>query len=366
MPTDPITYGDHVIMQVRAAKYPEDLFPPMATTADELNNVFRYLAKILHPDKRPGHPDANADFQHLTTLAAEAKDLADKGLWPRLSPASMGPRKLQFQTPTGLWVVNEAVGDDDLSWYYRGREGKKEVLVEVVKSHRDNDLAQRAFDTATALRTTAGDPGRRKIYSKYIMPPVDSGKVVLHEDGSHRHVSVWKDRPQFRPLADIHQIHGGLEMCHVAWIMNRVLEILGWAHLNGIVHGAPLIQHIVVDTEAHGAKLRQWGFSGKDGTRFPAYPTETKDFSAETLKTAILRPKHDVRLVAAWGQKLMLDKLGKPVDRLNSELQVWFKDAHDGRWATAWDAYGVFRDLLARRYGPPRFMKFPDPPTKSA
>ena len=50
----------------------------------------------------------------------------------------------------------------------------------------------------------------------------------------------------------------GLDGRHVAWIWRRVLNIIGFAHSNGIIHGAVLPMHILIEPNTHKLLLVDW------------------------------------------------------------------------------------------------------------
>jgi serine/threonine-protein kinase len=54
---------------------------------------------------------------------------------------------------------------------------------------------------------------------------------------------------------------GGLEGEHVAWISERILNILKYLHFNGVVHGDVKPQNIIVQPETHGVVLVDYGLS---------------------------------------------------------------------------------------------------------
>ncbi len=51
---------------------------------------------------------------------------------------------------------------------------------------------------------------------------------------------------------------GGLDSRNVAWIWRRLLSILGFVHAHGIVHGAVLPMHVMIEPREHKLVLIDW------------------------------------------------------------------------------------------------------------
>jgi serine/threonine protein kinase len=59
--------------------------------------------------------------------------------------------------------------------------------------------------------------------------------------------------------AEVRRQHGdALDPRHGAWIFRRILELLGWVHASGFVHGAIAPEHVVINARDHGAMLVGW------------------------------------------------------------------------------------------------------------
>lgn len=62
-------------------------------------------------------------------------------------------------------------------------------------------------------------------------------------------------------LGEIVKKHGALDPEHVAWITERILNILEYIHYNGIVHGDLKPQNIMVQGESHLVSVVDFGLS---------------------------------------------------------------------------------------------------------
>ncbi len=81
--------------------------------------------------------------------------------------------------------------------------------------------------------------------------------VKLH-DGSLALVMSYIPGPT---LAQLVEKHSALDAEHVAWISERVLNILRYLHFHGVVHGDVKPQNIIVQPESHSVVLVDYGLS---------------------------------------------------------------------------------------------------------
>jgi hypothetical protein len=70
------------------------------------------------------------------------------------------------------------------------------------------------------------------------------------------------DRGTWGPLSAVHENYRtGLDPRHVVWIWRRVLEVLDYAHGQGIAHGALCLDHLIVQPRDHGVVLTGWSIA---------------------------------------------------------------------------------------------------------
>ncbi|WBB55926.1 serine/threonine protein kinase [Verrucosispora sp. WMMD573] len=143
-------------------------------------------------------------------------------------------------------------------------------LLKLPRDAADNDLMVRE---QRALRTLAerGDPR----WLPYVPRLVDS---FTHRDagtGADRRITVLGTAPNLHSLVEVRRAYpDGLDARDVAWMWRRLLVALGLAHRAGLVHGAVLPSHVLIDPDAHGLVLVDWCFSTEPGGTVPAMVPE--------------------------------------------------------------------------------------------
>jgi eukaryotic-like serine/threonine-protein kinase len=86
----------------------------------------------------------------------------------------------------------------------------------------------------------------------------------------------------------------GIDAEHVAWITDRILNILKYLHYNGVVHGDVKPQNIIIQPESHTVVLVDYGLSAVR----PSRSTKTKGYtplfaSPEQIEGKTLLPETD-------------------------------------------------------------------------
>jgi serine/threonine-protein kinase len=86
----------------------------------------------------------------------------------------------------------------------------------------------------------------------------------------------------------------GVEPEHVAWITERILNILKYLHLHGVVHGDVKPQNIIIQPEEHTVVLVDYGLSAVKPKRTDGAKGYTPLFAApEQQKGGVLLPEAD-------------------------------------------------------------------------
>lgn len=250
----------------------------------------------------------------------------------------------------GYELLNRC-GDGDLSEIYFAIGSGGDCLVKVARERSRERLLLHEQRVLLSLR----DGREASPYRVYLPRPLgtfrQAGRLSL----------ALERRRQFISIADVRErIPQGLDGRHVAWIFNRMLEVLGHVHRRGWVNGAVLPPHLLVDVEQHSLQLIGWPHARPLGSplRYAAsrfwnwYPPECHQRRPATAATDIYLATRtavwlagECRLPTAMAglfrSCLSLDPTHRPQD--------------------AWALHEQFRELLEATYGPPRFCRLSIP-----
>ncbi|MET7395894.1 lipopolysaccharide kinase InaA family protein [Dactylosporangium sp. NPDC005572] len=287
---------------------------------------YRRLARLTHPDT--AGPGGARAFARLAEL------------WHRRGT---------IHSPHGRYSTNHRDFEGDLANLYRVPEGH----LKLVRDPSCNDLMARE---AKALRRLAehGDPR----YLPYVPRLVDSFR---HKDaGVVRRANVigTSAAGPLHSLADVATKRpDGLDPRDAAWMWRRLLVALGTAHRAGVVHGAVLPEHVLIQAEDHGVILVDWCYSAAEpGERIAAIvPRHRDSYPPEVLAKETPGPFTDLAMAARLMAGLMGDRAPQPLRRFADGCRL---AAPRQRPDDAWRLLAELDELLHRLYGPRKFRPF--------
>jgi hypothetical protein len=292
---------------------------------DDPAGTYRRLARLTHPDT--AGPQGAAAFARLTDL------------WRNRGT---------IRSSRGVYSTAVLAFEGDLANLYTVPEGH----LKLVRDPACNDLMARE---ATALRRIAeqGDPR----YLPYVPRLVDSFR---HQDGPvRRRGNVLATTAKgLHSLAEVAERRpDGLDPRDAAWMWRRLLVALGLAHRAGVVHGAVLPEHVLIEPGDHGVVLVDWCYSTTEpGDRVPAIVPHRRDhYPAEVLDRETPGPYTDLAMAARLMTDLMGGRAPQALRRFADGCRL---SSPRQRPDDAWKLLGELDDLLHRLYGPRKFRPF--------
>ncbi|WP_433128163.1 serine/threonine protein kinase [Micromonospora sp. CA-240977] len=310
---------------VTAARTDADLFG-----TDQPARRYRALVAALHPDRLPADPAVRAEaldaFIHVTTR------------WRARQVTVLGDYRLGAPAHSGDLADLYDVGDDR--------------LLKLPRRPTDNDLMARE---AHALRTIAerGDPR----YLPYVPRLVDEFPHRDASTGSERRINVLATAPGLHDLDEVrHAYPDGLDGRDVAWMWRRLLVVLGLAHRAGMVHGAVLPRHVLIEPDGHGVVLVDWCFSAPVGGTVPALVPGQEDWYPEEVPgRRQCGPGTDIALASRCMSWLMGSRAPR---ELHAFARGCRQRSLDARPDDAWRLLRELDKVLDRLYGPRTFRPF--------
>jgi hypothetical protein len=322
---------DDAARLVTAARDPADLFgdPTDPAGAARAARAYRRLARAVHPDAVDAarRETATRVFAHLS------------GLW----------RRRQTGDAMGRHRLGPLAYRGDIANLYRCGDG----YLKVPRRPADNDLLERE---ARALRTIAGDGDPR--FLPYVPRLVDSFRHHDPATGAERQVNVVAAAPGLRSLVEVRQAYpDGLDPRDGAWMWRRLLVALGLAHRAGVIHGAVLPEHVLVQPDEHGLVLVDWCHSAiGPAERIPALVTARREwYPAEVIAKAAPGPGTDIAMATRCMTYLMGPRIP---DALRAFAAGCMAAALRQRPDDAWRLLAELDEALRRLYGARTFRPF--------
>lgn len=237
-------------------------------------------------------------------------------------------------------------------------------LLKIAKSTIDNDLVENETRVLTYLT------GRLKANSTFAsyFPRL---LQVLNHDGHVALVTSYADG--FVSLADILRAYPkGIDFRDMVWMYKRLLVGLGFAHEQGVLHGAVLPPHVLVHPTDHGAVIVDWSYAltdpgPKDRIKAMSLPYESFYALEIPRKETSLKPSTDIYMAATCAVALLGGdvKTGIMPDSVPKEIRDFFTPSLDEsakhRPQSAWDLHEQFDALLQKVVGKPTYRPFKMP-----
>ncbi|MGC4807987.1 serine/threonine protein kinase [Micromonospora sp. DT233] len=322
---------DEALRLVAAARTDADLFG-----SDAPAHRYRELVAALHPDRlgaldeavRAAATDA---FVRVTTRWRAGRADADGGF------------------PLGAYRLGALAHAGDLADLY---DVGADRLLKLPRDPADNDLMAREEH---ALRTIAdrGDPR----YLPYVPRLVDAFRHREAGTGAERRIVVLATAPGLHDLHEVRRAYpDGVDARDAAWMWRRLLVALGLAHRAGVVHGAVLPRHVLIEPDGHGVVLVDWCFSVVgDGTIPALVPGQEQWYPAEVAAKRPCGPGTDLAMAAGCMRWLMGDRAPRELRAFADGCRL---PALSSRPDDAWRLLAELDEVLERLYGPRTFRPF--------
>lgn len=250
------TEFEEAVERIKRASGYLDIF----TSEDEINSVFRSLAKVVHPDvwlpNTPEMSQAEIAFKLLSTYKDQADQLVAQGRFGK--PLVMAT----ITTKRATHRIREKVGTDEMAVFYRATSvtanAGNDSMVKVARSVKDNDLFATEARALKKLHEVTDADGNPEQLTRHYPPLLDT---FVHSEGRRR-ANVTPYYSGLHTLEYIRNVFpGGVDPRHGVWIFRRLLMALAFAHDQGLVHGAVVPSHVLIGPQDHAVILIDWCYS---------------------------------------------------------------------------------------------------------
>lgn len=346
-----------LLEQLQQISQPSQLFGTLdGDQRSALRRKYHQLVAQAHPDLHPHEQIAAQEaLRQINEWYQQAQAQLSQGVYGKSIT-------LDLNTPFGHFVSYNEPWQGDLCALYPLVDNGQKLLLKVVRKGQNNDLMEAEAAALQRIeRGLHGDPLRGHFPSLY-----ESFLWKSEQGALHRVNLLGQIEGCFTLSSVIKAFPKGLDLADAAWIFNRVLAALAKTHQLGLVHGAVLPCHILIDPRDHNGILIDWCYSVPIGERIRSIsPSHKADYPPEVLQKLPAQPATDLYMAARCmlhllGAKHELDELSPAVPKaMQALLRVCLIPAPHRRYGNAWQLFDDFRTLLEKLYGPARFRPFP-------
>jgi hypothetical protein len=227
------------------------------------------------------------------------------------------------------------------------------VVVKVLRARSDADLLEREWRAVHALHESAAQGA--SFFTTLLPQPVGRS----HD----RPAVVYRWRSGFvHTLDDVARAFpNGVDPRAAVWMWRRALELLGWVHASGWVHGSVLPRHLLVHARDHGVVLCGWSCAVRIASNedIPAIVVADEALYAGASRAT---PSLDVAMAArAIGRVLGGDARALPASVPAPVAALVVAYATGARVDDAWTANERVAAAAVECFGPSRYVPFEMP-----
>ena len=316
--------------------------PLREVLGDDLSSGILKLQAECHPDR---HPQFQAE---ASTLYSRVSLLADS----IRTPAILKGSKKEYSV-AGPFAVG------DIADLYFGWSGDSDYIVKISRVDGGHSILEKEMEhikkvngAAFSYEEEVASRGQKSFLTHYFPVPSDS---FLAKDKIQKRVNTFVLPSGYYPLSLVSKRYPKLDGRHIGWIFRRLLMGLNFIHDQGIVHGAVLPSHILINPETHGVMLVGWGQSVSHETQIRFISKEYRDwYPLEVVNKKPATFSTDIYM-AAYSMAKAMGTDGPPA------LQTFFKACclPGQKMRIGGESAGVvreeFTETLSDVYGEPRF-----------
>lgn len=293
-----------LVEELEQASKPEDIFslPLESTNPDEqdelLEQEYKRLKEIADPEQQPRiiHKEIAADclllLDKFYQLAKELISLGSYGRSRREEPL-WRDEATEFTTAKRTYLLGEAFAEGDHATLYHGEclldnQPAGRVAIKITNDQKTNHLVLREVMALKQLREEC-TPQRKHL-------PILLDQFQTEDNRLALIMRYLNDCPDFYSLREDSRYANGVSRQHMAWMLCRLLSVMGHAHDLGRLHGNIDPSHLIIIPRSHNLCLVGWSHSvfapKRTGEKFSVFNPE---FSAPEVKdnTAAL-PSADI------------------------------------------------------------------------
>lgn len=254
------------VTNVLSASNPQDVFGDV-TSVEELRQLYRLLSRDVHPDLNSNSADSNKAFARLTELYESAVRLFELGHYtsaPGRATLTVNGRKVEVIKRFNSCTVNDL--------YLVDIDKTHSGFLSVVKSPKLNSYGKHEYEILQKFVSASN------LWLSNIPIPLDS---FMHTHaGYQRHAQLLLVPPGYVTLATVMQSYPqGLNAKDMAWIYRRLLDVVGFAHSNEIIHGNITPSNILIGLgDVHEVRLINWQGAVSPGQKIPFMDSSYREF----------------------------------------------------------------------------------------
>jgi serine/threonine protein kinase len=331
-----------IFASIRGAKPKEEML-------ENLKQEWRQLLLVYHPDKFASYDPLTRHMAEeisgtINEMYTEAVDVINNGCKP--------PKKevrspiLTIETKNNVYDIYEHYIEGEYANIFKGTCGTDNVCIKIVHDPKDNDLLKNEMRIM------------KKLNHKSLPVFLDVFKTTDRTLGI-----AMKEIDGYDLTEVLERYPDGLPERHAAWVLDRLLSVAGFMHINNVLHGNIEPTNIMIRPRDHNSFLIDFLFSLDE-------PVESKKTLGiysdlyshpDVLKKKAPMPHHDL---ASLGRSIIY-VMGGDVENLalppgvTLSFKRFVLELAYGQVRDAWKRHAELRRLRKEILGHKGFIELP-------
>ena len=261
------------------------------------------------------------------------------------------------------WALHKRIANGSISDVYTGQRARwptELAIIKLLRDHQDTTLFDKEWEVLQQLQGSEA-PGS-DTFTTLLPQPIVRGNISAGSHAGQRvHIFRWTSG-FYHTLEEVRGAYPqGIPPRASIWVWRRLLEVLAFIHNSGMVHGAVLPAHLLIQENEHGVRLVGYGSAGPVDTRLRTVAPRVESFypgSARSL-TAQLDITMSARcIVAILGGNPETGTLPGTVPPRLARLvrQVALTDPNTSARGDSWSIREELGVIAGEVFGPPQFI----------
>jgi len=263
------------------------------------------------------------------------------------------------------WSLNRLISQGETSDVYFGQRARWPTELVILKILRDPQNSQQLDNEWEVLQHLHGSTAQGADTFTTLLPQlVSHGKISAGQfTGRQANIFRWESGFRHNLAEVIHAYPQGIPPRSSIWVWRRILETLSFIHASGMVHGAVLPSHLLIQENEHGIRLIGYSRAGQKGEKVKVPSTEFESFileasrSLKTLTTQLDLMMSARCMAALLGGESITVSLPASVPPQLAEviIRVALIDPEAGSSEEAWSIREELGRVADNVFGPPQF-----------
>ena len=262
------------------------------------------------------------------------------------------------------WFLDRHIARGDISDVYtaqRARWPTELVIVKLLLNARHAALFDNEWEALNTLHKSNA-PGA-DTFTALLPQPVAHGELAAgSRNGGRANIYRWAGGfcHTFEQVKEAYP--RGIPPRASVWVWRRILEMLAFIHRSGMVHGALLPSHLIVQDGEHGVRLVGYSAAGRSGEKLRTVSEHFKDFYPQGRAPLTLTPQLDLIMSARCIAALLRGNLspGALPETVPSSLAAIVQrtaraDPNAQVYEDAWALRDELGEIGRKAFGPPQF-----------